>query len=285
MTTCRALGPGDETMVDAFLASRSDTTMFLRSNLRRAGFVYTGAPYEGTYAGAFEGEALVGVAGHFWNGNIIVAGGAHVTALVRCLATLSRREVKGFLGSHAEVTRAIDALGLDVASARINSKEILYRLDLVELVVPPLLLDGTVRARTPNDDEMPLLLDWRMAYMAETMSVPDTAKTRAEQRRSLEGFHRHHEDILVTRDGEPVSYSGFNATLPDIVQVGGVWTVPEQRGRGYARTAVAASLVAARGRNVERAILFTGEDNAAANRAYAAIGFRAVGDYALVFFD
>lgn len=270
--------------MDAFLATRADTTMFLRSNLRRAGFVYTGAPYEGTYAGAFEGEALVGVVGHFWNGNVIVAGGAHVTALVHYVVGLSRREVKGFLGPHVEVALAVDALGLDVSSARTASKEILYRLDLVDLVVPPQLLDGTLRARTPNQEELSLLLDWRMAYVAETMSIADTADTRAEQRRSLEGFHRHHEDILVTRDGEPVSYSGFNATLPDIVQVGGVWTPPLHRGRGYARSAVAASLVAARGRNVARAILFTGEGNAAANRAYSAIGFRPVGDYALVFF-
>jgi predicted GNAT family acetyltransferase len=43
---------------------------------------------------------------------------------------------------------------------------------------------------------------------------------------------------------------------------------------------VAASLVAARNRGASRAILFT--NNPSAVRTYEAVGFRRVGDYALV---
>jgi predicted GNAT family acetyltransferase len=76
--------------------------------------------------------------------------------------------------------------------------------------------------------------------------------------------------------------AGFNARLPDMVQVGGVYTPPEARGRGYARTAVALCLRAARERGVRRAILFTGEDNIPAIRAYRALGFERIGDFAIV---
>jgi len=80
----------------------------------------------------------------------------------------------------------------------------------------------------------------------------------------------------------PVSYSAFNAMLPEIVQIGGVWTPPALRGRGYGRSVVAGSLLAARKQNVRRAVLFADPLNPAAKRAYLSLGFRIVGDCGLV---
>ncbi len=89
---------------------------------------------------------------------------------------------------------------------------------------------------------------------------------------------------LVEHHGVPVSFSGFNARLPDVVQIGGVFTPPALRSRGWARAAVASQLAAVIVEGVSRAILFTGEDNPAGQRAYQAIGFRAIGDYGLLLF-
>jgi hypothetical protein len=47
----RLLTPADESLVDAFLASHRDSSMFLRANARRAGLAYRGAAGEATYAG------------------------------------------------------------------------------------------------------------------------------------------------------------------------------------------------------------------------------------------
>jgi predicted GNAT family acetyltransferase len=87
---------------------------------------------------------------------------------------------------------------------------------------------------------------------------------------------------VLVQDETPVAYSVFNATLPDIVQIGGVWTPPESRGRGYARSVVAGSLLAAHQQEVRRAVLFANPANAAARAAYLSIGFEIVGDYGLV---
>jgi predicted GNAT family acetyltransferase len=76
-----------------------------------------------------------------------------------------------------------------------------------------------------------------------------------------------------------VAMTGFNAQIPGIAQVGGVFTPRELRGRGYARRVVAGSLIDSRG-EIERAILFT--PNPAAARAYEAIGFRRTSSFALV---
>ena len=63
-----------------------------------------------------------------------------------------------------------------------------------------------------------------------------------------------------------------NARAADTVQVGGVWTSPELRGRGHARAVVAGALLVARSAGARRGVLFTGERNIPALRAYRALG-------------
>src|SRR5262249_52612945 len=84
-------------------------------------------------------------------------------------------------------------------------------------------------------------------------------------------------------DGVAVAFQQFNAMLSDVVQVGGVWTPPALRNRGYARAVVAGALRAARADGVRRGVLFTAETNVPAQRAYRALGFTRVGDWGLLF--
>ncbi len=91
---------------------------------------------------------------------------------------------------------------------------------------------------------------------------------------------------ILETDGEPVASSSFNAVVnlsdhKSVVQVGGVWTPPEYRSRGYGRAAVAASLLDAQAESARQAILFTADDNLPAQKAYLAIGFHRIGTYRL----
>lgn len=291
MVTVRALGPGDEAITEAFLSTRPLTTMYLRSNFGRGGFGQRGTRYEGTYAGAFDGE-LVAVGAHYRRGNVVVSAGEHASALLTHLIGLARQAVKSLYGSRAEVAAMRTTLAALRASAgeapatiRNESTGTVYALELDRLVVPHGLENGKLETRTPRRADMEKLLEWRMAFCAATMNLIDTPEARAEQRRVLDSFHERGDDVLVIVNGIPVSYSAFNAILPDTVQVGGVWTPPEHRARGYARAAVAASLLAARLRGVVRAILYTDERNAPANAAYTALGFRPASDYGLISFE
>ena len=283
----RVLVPGEEEAVEAFLAIRPNSTIFLRSNLRRAGLVTRDAtiPFSGTWAGAFDGGDLVGVAALFWNDNIVTSAESHAGFLARTVAEISDRPIKGILGPNAEVEDARRALGFADKRVRHESKEILYALDLKELVVPPALASGEVQVRAPREAEIPALLEWRMEYCMETSRIPDNAETRAAELTRLQRYQTEKNHFLAARGEELVSYSSFNATLPEVVQIGGVWTPRNIRGHGNARCAVAGSLVTARERGVPRAVLFTPEENPAAQASYAAIGFRRVGDYGVVLFD
>jgi len=74
---------------------------------------------------------------------------------------------------------------------------------------------------------------------------------------------------------------GIQRHAPDIVQIGGVWTAPEFRGRGYARSVVAGSLLSAR-KQGSSARCCSPTRRTRPPAAYLFLGFRIVGDYGLV---
>lgn len=281
----RILGPGDEGGLEAFLAARAESSMFLRSNLARAGIVDRGEAFQGTYAGAFDGGgALVAVAACFWNGNVVLQAPVALAEVVRTAVRASGRVAAGLVGPWDQVVAARAALGLAGAPTTLDSREALFTLALADLVVPEALAAGRVRARHQTDADLAITVPWRLAYCAEALGMTPTPALEAAQRAELAAAHAR-SWILEDEAGRPLAFTGFNAALPDVVQIGGVWTPPELRGRGHARCAVAAQLLEARAAGATRAILFTGEDHRAARRAYEALGFRVVGDYGLVLFD
>ena len=99
----RILHPGDEGALERFLLPRLETSMFLMSNLRAAGLRDTGQRYEGTYAAAFDDDAIVGVVAHFWNQNLILQPPAQIHTLWRAAVAAPVRPVKGCAGDAGQV--------------------------------------------------------------------------------------------------------------------------------------------------------------------------------------
>ena len=279
----RLLGPEDRDALAAFLERHTDSSMFLRENLSRGGLVDRGEPFQATYAGAFDGT-LRAVAAHTWLGYLVVQAPVHAAAVAREALARSRRALKGINGPWAHVVEARGGLGLTDRPAAFDSRDGLFALVLGELVRPPGLDAAGVRCRRTADADLARITRWRMAYSIELLNAPDGPALEAEAGADMARHHRDGTAWVLERDGELVAFSAFNARLPDVVQVGGVYTPPEERRRGYARAVVAGSLLAAAREGVRRAILFTGEDAVASRRAYEAIGFRQIGDYGLVIF-
>jgi ribosomal protein S18 acetylase RimI-like enzyme len=280
----RLLRPGDEVALDTFLARHADTSMFLRSNARSAGLTDRGEPMQATYVAALDGGRIAGVAAHCWNGMVLLQApdGGHAAAVAREAVRRSRRTVTGFSGPWSQVVAAREALGLGATPAAKDSRDELYVLDLARLVLPPALASGALRCRHPAEPELGLLVDWRVRFAIEALGATDCPELRQASTDDVRLQHERGTDWLLLAGAAPVSYSVFNAMLPDIVQIGGVWTPPEFRGRGYARSVVAGSLLSARKQGIERAVLFADPRNAAARAAYLALGFRITGDYGLV---
>lgn len=279
----RALVPGDEPVVDAFLERHSASSMFLRSNLRSGGIIDQGEPYQGTWFGAFDTD-LEGVVCHGWNGMLLLQAPVRLPGLVDAAIAASGRPIEGLSGPWDQVVAARTHLGFTDRATAMDGAEDLFALDLARLVVPDPVRSGRIRVRVAGEADAAWLIDWRLAYDHETLpGLPeDSYAGRAAS--GLQTMIARGTLFVAEDNGVPVAMSAFNAVLPDMVQIGGVWTPPALRGRGYARSVVAASLVLARDRGVVRSMLFTEPANVAARRAYQAIGYTLVGTYGVVFF-
>src|SRR5262245_14319264 len=233
----RTLGTGDEVEVGRFLAAHLDSSLILLSNLRMSGLEYRGEPVHGTWVAAFEGARVAAVAAHFWNGKLVVQAPRELPRVVELAVAASGREVTGILGEWSQATAARAVLGLDAAPSRSASRDVLYALDLARLRVPEALASGRVVPRSAGEADLDLLTRWRMHYHVELLGaspgpeLEPTCRTEVKLSLQLGAF------VLSDETGRPVSVSGFNARLSECVQVGGVFTPPELRGRGFARSA------------------------------------------------
>jgi RimJ/RimL family protein N-acetyltransferase len=277
------LGPDDELALRRFLPQRIEHSMFLLSNLREAGLEEHEHPRSGSYVGAFESQSLVGVACHYRMGNVIVNAPQHAAAVARAAVRASGRAIAGVVGPEPQVEAIASALGLPMGSAaKLDDAERLYRLALADLQVPSDLREGRVCGRALLQADLDRVTQWMVRYRVETLGEVENAELGDQVRASLEASLARGTAWVLEREGELVAHTGFNAQLPEAVQVGGVWTPHSLRGRGYARCAVASHLLAAREAGATMALLFTGDANVPAQRAYAALGFEAIGRYRLL---
>jgi GNAT superfamily N-acetyltransferase len=273
----REAGLADRARVEALLHRRIDMAMFPLANLNAHGLGQTAFPSDHPNATRFwllDQDGLVALS----RGGMLMPHMTENLDLSALRGSLAGLQVAGALGSVSTVRPLLLALGLHDLPTCKDEDEPAFALDLDHLCIP-----DTVGARLApaTAAHQPLLEEWRTAYHCETLGTPAAeaaALAKADTLRMIDrGNHR-----LLFLDNQPVALTGFNASLPRIVQVGGVYTPPAFRGRGHARLAVALHLAEARAAGVTRAVLFASSPSAA--RAYSAIGFQPNGSFALVLF-
>ena len=277
----------DLPVIQAFLAPRVATSMFLSGNLRDQGLTGTGTADAGTghrksmtlWLSEEEG-AITGVIGYAAAGYVVFEAPALTPALYpEIRQALFGRYLLGLNGAVDQVAHLVAALELPCHSAVMDEVEPHYYLSLKELTIPA----SNSRLRPAVAQDLTQLTQWRMASEVEILGARDSTENRARARTSLEELLAADRLRVLEQDGAVVAMTNFNAALPAIVQVGGVYTPPNMRGLGYARGAVALHLAEARETGVTEAILFAA--NPAAARAYEAIGFAPIGGYRIVNFD
>lgn len=267
---------------ERFLSQHAETSMFLRGNIKRVGLEYREKEYHGEYFGAWNKAGnMVGVLAHCWNGNVIMqAQDNHALRLLAsAFANAVARPIVGILGPDEQAKIVIDALSLSGEAYATNRRETLYALDLKMLSMPAtgnFCNRKIIDARSFNKG---ILTRWLRSYHKDYLGLKDGKMLDAEVASCVHRTMNSGDYWVLLMDGEPVSLSGFNARLPEIVQVGPVWTPLEHRNRGYARTLVAMTLQKVAEESVKKAILFTSDS--AAVKAYQAIGFNKIGFYCL----
>lgn len=268
----------DRAAMEAFLATRVATSMFLASNLRDHGLTGTGHPKATTFWLAEKDGKVHGIFGHSEMGYVLADTPRFDPAWSAPLrADMAGRKVRGLKGDAEVIGHLASALGLHNKTPGFQDVDPHYQLRLADLIVPP----GDTRLRAMAPEDMDLIAGWRHAFDCEVFGddQPDGRDRSIARARDM---IRTGRGRLLESEGQPVAMTAFNAVLPEAVQIGSVYTPKESRGAGHARRAVALHLAEAAQDGVTTAILFS--SGPAANRAYEAIGFRRIGEYRLIDF-
>ncbi|UWQ14805.1 GNAT family N-acetyltransferase [Aliiroseovarius sp. M344] len=271
----RVAQPGDEAAIEGFLKQHAATSMFLRSNLANLGLAPSASP-RSTEFWLFGAPDLRGVIGFSKAGFVM----CEVPDLRLCdwqefAAAVEGRTVAGIMGDPTQVDLGKRGLGIDAAAYSTDREEPLYRLPLDGLITP----DGVGKLRPATDDDLDMLVEWVIDYDLTAFGLTLDDRVRRRARETAQAHIASDNHRILECKGVPVAKTAFNATLPDMVQIGGVYTPPCLRSKGYARRAVALHLREAQGKGVKTAILFASGEPAC--RAYEAIGFQKIGSHTL----
>ncbi|MBF9032775.1 GNAT family N-acetyltransferase [Rhodobacterales bacterium HKCCE2091] len=268
--------PGDESALDAWLSASPATTMFLRGNLRDHGLAGSDHPHASRYI-LHEGPGGIAGVAALTNGGNAMAMGAHDDAALwqGFVRHFAGRPIVALTGAPEPVRALRGALAIPPDAVSLDRLDPQYLLTIDEMRDP-----GAAVIRSPGPGDRALLADWFRGYEAEAVGTAPGRAAEVGARRAEAAIAPGSRIRLLTEDGAPVAMAGFNAHLPDIVQVGGVWTPPALRRAGRAGRLIAAMLREAARGGVRQATLFAASPGAA--RVYERIGFRRIGDYAIL---
>jgi len=271
--------------VRGFLEAHVETSLFLLSNLAIFGPRLGESWFSGNYHLVEEHGRIVAVFCLTRRGNLLVQAGGRTDLAESILETCESEpvEVCGVIGEWAVAAGLWDLLRADPRiEPSQGSKDVLYDVSLAHLARAPAVTRPpglSVRALDPSDFEQWERLN--TAYLAELhLPLPPVDEAHeaefARRARALWWWGA----FVGTQLAATVA---LNAAYGVIGQVGGVFTRPADRRKGFARAALWQLMQECSAHHrFAKLILFTGEDNQPARRLYESLGFRAAGEFGLL---
>ena len=282
----RKLTQDDEALAVSFLKNHVETSLFLLSDIELGGFDYQGRLYQAEFWASFNAQGeITNIVAHCWNNMVLLQTPEAETAatLFDHFRQVTKRPVGGFMGLKAHVGQAIRETGLSDKPLSMDGDEVLYKIVLDKIIMPEFDA-GKARLKPVSELDRDIFHRWQVDYEIEALHRAAGPQLEKDISDTLQGVIDTGNRWFLEYDGEPVSMVGFNARIPDIVQIGPVWTPVDKRCNGFARIALALALEQARDKEgVKTSILFA--ENPAAAKAYIAIGYHPIGDYKIAMFQ
>jgi ribosomal protein S18 acetylase RimI-like enzyme len=271
-------GPEQAADLSAFLDTHRGACMVMRSNLRRVGVLDHGEVFQGAYVIALEAERIVGAAVLYWHGLLMLQAPQAAPELARAALEAGKSPLTGIMGAPPEVAAAIAGLGMRDEDFPEDTTEELFGLEIGRMVLPVGDRSGFV-SRPMRAEDRDLVMGWSVAFRVAMWHETETPEMRERVIQLVDGLAAEGSVWVLEQAGRPLCCALFTARTPDAVQLGGVWTPDESRGRGYARFLVADMLEAVQAEGADSAYLFTEYENQAAQRLYRTLGFQTIGEY------
>ena len=272
--------------VMSFLRQYEDTSLFLLNNLHSFGPRLNSAPNSGNFNIILnDQQEIAAIFVLSRRGNLLLQTNRGEDYSVPILDQIQKESVahKGIFGAWEVVQPLWEEAQRRSANlkAKLFSKEILFRLVLEDLEIKSLPEIEIRSLRAVDFDQWSIR---RLEYLKEVGLSLDL---------SAEQFHEVFLKLIKDqelwgcfREGQLLSMAGLNARYNNLGQVGGVFTVHSERGKGYAKEVMKKLMKDCREiHKIQKLILFTDEKNVAAQAVYDGLGFERIGHFGIILMD
>jgi GNAT superfamily N-acetyltransferase len=264
-----------------FLKQHENYTLFLLGNFENYGFKLSQAPYSGNFKLIRSHNEIVGVFSLTKKGSLLIETKARDSIFEMVLKSCLEESMSltGLVGNWEFCNPFWNFLKNKnvIHTETFNSKEILYGIDLSNISILP---QPNVRLLTEED-----YLQWkplRLDYLIEE-GVPNDLSDEQLFDIYLDKVRKKINWGFFLQD-KLVSIADLNAKALDLGQVGGVYTIPSFRKKGYSKSVMQQLLLDAKKlHSIRKLIIFTGEKNFAAQKLYNALGVQHIGYFSLLF--
>lgn len=224
------------------------------------------------YYGYFDGEKLKGIL-PFYNLGSCIPHYEVEDAIPLFTKLMKDRNFEFLLGMRKVVKPLYEAIK---DSKKVQScDESFY---FINKNLKPFTLDGInfINANISNDKIINFILDGRKNGFNQPATFEDVRKSLLER-------GEEEEFIILVKDGIMVSEACVQTYTPKINQIGSVYTVEKERGKGYCKAVVSEMCrrIIAKGK---LPALSVKKNNIPAVKAYTALGFEHYDDYLIVRF-
>jgi predicted GNAT family acetyltransferase len=272
----------DVPKVQAYLRDHSETSMFLLSNLAAHGHALSDAMNSGNFKCLIGNDRIQGVFCLTRRGNLLAECGGRAELAPKIVDACRAESIPiAAVVGEWKLADAIWKILIEsgsIAKVVNASREPLFRLHLDRILLPP--RHARVRFLQPSDFDA-----WEPLNSAYLHEEGFPIQGSLEQRRKdfAESARARRWWGLWDR-GRLIATGALNAVHEELGQIGGVYTIPAERRRGWA-SQVMESLIwdCVQALGLRKLILFTGENNVAAQGLYRSLGFRRIGEFALLF--
>ena len=265
-----------------FLMNKEDFSLFLLGNLEACGRKLTSSPNSGNFKLIRYQNSVVCVFCLTRRGNLILQSSISEDWILEMILESCKEEdlrIEGLLGEW-DFCQKLWALfkkkGI-IHKDLFVSKQILYSIKLGEKTLSH---DPNIRLLKAED-----YIQWqplRIAYLLEE-GLPNDLSAEQLYDQFLE---RVHAKIAwgYFLEGTLLAMAELNAKAKNLGQVGGVYTTPKARKKGFAQSVMRTLMKDALDlHKICKLIIFTGETNLKAKKLYESLDVHPVGYYALMF--
>lgn len=270
----RQLNEWDKPVLFDYLMRNEEEAAFLIGNAEHAGIMnISGILRCGDYFGYFKDNTLKGVIAFYNMGNCFPHYEAFEAVPYFSQLMLMRR-FSMLLGAEKIIRPLFDIIKYNKCIRGFEECGYYVNCELV-----PFKLEGSEFIDVPRDDSMEALSFVRDAYLLGF----DAERTLEGTSLLLSQKGEEEEFILLRMDGKLVSQACIQAVTLNTNQIGAVYTLEEERGKGYGKAVVSELCERIRARG-KLPTLIVNKQNASALSAYKALGFEERGDYIIIRF-